>query len=295
MFPATWDRSINAAEHRGPADSHLAIQLPPYEGPFEPLLALIRRDEYSVGDIPIAELVRQFSTYIGRTEKLDLELGAEFVDAASWLIYLKSLLLLPKTDVGKEKPNAETPLSREQLELALEFLRTQFAQLGWHQQLSQVPPFEQLPLQSGKVQAGQPTIQDVIEPQEMPWRRLKLTPAFDWQSPTRIQSKIAWSGLSSSWRAWTRPGQSPRHDGSASSRPMALASHFFWPCSNYHEKLVFACGSAGSSAKSTSNTHESQCCHQRDFSLRTAIAGEGSGPITRRNAGRTGVRCQRSS
>ncbi len=118
--------------------SDLAIQLPLYEGPFEPLVALIRRDQYSVADIPIAEIVRQFGTYIERAEELDIDLGAEFVEAASWLIYLKSLLLLPKTDVGKEKPKAETPLSRDQLELALKFLRTQLAQLGWHQQISEV-------------------------------------------------------------------------------------------------------------------------------------------------------------
>ncbi|MGA7930820.1 MAG: segregation/condensation protein A, partial [Candidatus Sulfotelmatobacter sp.] len=79
--------------------SDLAIQLPLYEGPFEPLVALIRRDQYSVADIPIAEIVRQFGTYIERAEELDIDLGAEFVEAASWLIYLKSLLLLPKTDV----------------------------------------------------------------------------------------------------------------------------------------------------------------------------------------------------
>lgn len=143
--------------------SQIAIQLPLYEGPFEPLLALIRRDQYSVADIPIAEIVRQFSAYIERAEELDIGLGAEFVEAVSWLIYLKSLSLLPKTEVPKEKLQTEGPLSRDQLELALEFLRTQLAQLGWHQQISQVPPFEQLPLGSGNVQAGPRTIQDVIE------------------------------------------------------------------------------------------------------------------------------------
>ena len=89
--------------------SDLAIQLPLYDGPFEGLVALIRRDQYSVADIPIAEIVRQFSAHIERAEEFDIDLGAEFVEAASWMPYLKSLLLLPKTDVGKENPRPKHP------------------------------------------------------------------------------------------------------------------------------------------------------------------------------------------
>jgi segregation and condensation protein A len=174
--------------------SDLAIRLPLYEGPFEPLLALIRRDQYSVADIPIARIVRQFSAYIARAEELDLELGAEFVEAATWLIFLKSLLLLPKTEVGKEQPKTETPLSREQLELALQFLRTQLEQMGWHQQASAVPSFETVPPESGKVQTGPPTVQDVLEAARNALETAQAQSRLPLAEPDRftVEDRLAW-------------------------------------------------------------------------------------------------------
>jgi segregation and condensation protein A len=176
--------------------SDLAIQLPLYEGPFEPLLALIRRGQYSVADIPIpiARIARQFSAYIARAEDLDLELGAEFVEAAAWLIYLKSLSLLPKTEASSDATQREVPLTTEQLEWALEFLRTQLAQLGWHQQASEVPSFETVPPESGKVQTGPPTIQDVIEAARNALETAQAQSRLPLAEPDRftVEDRLAW-------------------------------------------------------------------------------------------------------
>jgi segregation and condensation protein A len=174
--------------------SQIAIQLPLYEGPFEPLLALIRRDEYSVADIPIAEIVRQFSTYIQRAEELDIELGAEFVEAATWLVYLKSLSLLPKAGASRDETKPEVPVTPGQLELALEFLRTQLTQLGWHQQASQVPCFEAVPPESGKVQTGPPTVQDVIEAARNALETAQAQSRLRLLEPDRftVEDRLAW-------------------------------------------------------------------------------------------------------
>jgi segregation and condensation protein A len=92
--------------------TQLAISLPRYDGPFDLLLALIRRNEYPIDALPVLEITSQFLAYVRAARDLDCELGGEFVEVASWLVLLKSRSLLPAG-------NDEGPAPREELRRAV--------------------------------------------------------------------------------------------------------------------------------------------------------------------------------
>lgn len=74
----------------------LEVILEAFEGPLDLLLYLIRRQNIDILDIPIAEITRQYITYIDLMQDLKLELAAEYLVMAAILAEIKSRLLLPK-------------------------------------------------------------------------------------------------------------------------------------------------------------------------------------------------------
>jgi segregation and condensation protein A len=74
----------------------LDVRLENFEGPLDLLIHLIYKNELNIYDIPIAFIASQFVEAVNEMEKLDIEVAAEFINMASYLIYLKSRMLLPK-------------------------------------------------------------------------------------------------------------------------------------------------------------------------------------------------------
>ena len=89
----------------------LEVFLEAFEGPLDLLLYLIRRQNFNVLDIPMAEVTRQYLGYIEQIRKSNLELAGEYLLMAAMLIEIKSRMLLPvKRSDGKgevEDPRAE--------------------------------------------------------------------------------------------------------------------------------------------------------------------------------------------
>jgi segregation and condensation protein A len=88
----------------------LEVILDAFEGPLDLLLYLIRRQNLDILDIPIAEITRQYISYIDLLKELQFELAAEYLVMAAILAEIKSRLLLPrpKTEEGEEEdPRAE--------------------------------------------------------------------------------------------------------------------------------------------------------------------------------------------
>jgi segregation and condensation protein A len=75
----------------------LEVILEAFEGPLDLLLYLIRRQNLDILDIPVAEITRQYMTYIELMRDLmRLELAAEYLLMAAILAEIKSRLLLPR-------------------------------------------------------------------------------------------------------------------------------------------------------------------------------------------------------
>jgi segregation and condensation protein A len=89
----------------------LEVILEAFEGPLDLLLYLIRRQNLDILDIPVAEITRQYMTYIElMRDVMRLELAAEYLLMAAILAEIKSRLLLPRppTEEGLEDdPRAE--------------------------------------------------------------------------------------------------------------------------------------------------------------------------------------------
>jgi segregation and condensation protein A len=88
----------------------LSIFLDTFEGPLDLLLYLIRKHSLDILDIPMAELTRQYMSYVDVMRATQLELAAEYLLMAALLIEIKSRMLLPrppKEDASEEDPRAE--------------------------------------------------------------------------------------------------------------------------------------------------------------------------------------------
>jgi len=106
--------------------SGITISLPRYDGPLDLLVAMIRRNEWPIDDLPILHITAQFLAYVKAAKELDTELGAEFVEVASWLVLLKSRSLLPHDPTAGPSPKEELKLvvlDHTQVAAAAEFLR----------------------------------------------------------------------------------------------------------------------------------------------------------------------------
>jgi len=85
----------------------LDVRLENFEGPLDLLIHLIYKNELNIYDIPIAFIAEQFVEAVNEMEKLDIEVAAEFINMASYLIYLKSRMLLPKDNFSDEPLDPE--------------------------------------------------------------------------------------------------------------------------------------------------------------------------------------------
>lgn len=66
-----------------------------FEGPLDLLLHLIGKHKLNINDIPIFELVEQYTDYVRQMQEEDMEVASEFLEMAARLVYIKSVSLLP--------------------------------------------------------------------------------------------------------------------------------------------------------------------------------------------------------
>jgi segregation and condensation protein A len=96
----------------------LEIFLEAFEGPLDLLLYLIRKQNFNILDIPMAQVTLQYLDYVEQIRKHNLELAAEYLLMAAMLIEIKSRMLLPikKSDVTDDGEDPRAALVRRLLE-----------------------------------------------------------------------------------------------------------------------------------------------------------------------------------
>ncbi|NBK40610.1 segregation/condensation protein A [Pseudomonas soli] len=88
----------------------LEVFLEAFEGPLDLLLYLIRKQNVDILDIPVAEITRQYMSYVELMKSVRLELAAEYLVMAAMLAEIKSRMLLPRSGEVEEEegdPRAE--------------------------------------------------------------------------------------------------------------------------------------------------------------------------------------------
>src|SRR3954464_6610411 len=83
------------------------VRLQNFEGPLDLLLHLIKTNEVSIYDIPIARITQQYIDYIDLMQDLNLDVAGEFLVMAATLIHIKSRMLLPRPDPAQEDPEED--------------------------------------------------------------------------------------------------------------------------------------------------------------------------------------------
>lgn len=104
--------------------AQLRVSLGSFDGPFDLLLSLVRRNQYPIDQLPVVAITAQFLAYVRGAGDMDPELAGEFVEVASWLVLLKSRSLLPaaKDEIAPHLELRRALLDHESLRRAKEFL-----------------------------------------------------------------------------------------------------------------------------------------------------------------------------
>ena len=93
-----------------------------YEGPYDLLLDLVRKQNIDIYDIPMAKITGQFLAYVEHLKASDIDTAGEFIYMSALLIHIKSKMLLPRDPLEAAEGAAEDP-RRELVERLLEHER----------------------------------------------------------------------------------------------------------------------------------------------------------------------------
>ncbi|HYV05011.1 MAG TPA: segregation/condensation protein A [Blastocatellia bacterium] len=105
----TFTQNADGAAGFAESSDQYRVKLDVFEGPLDLLLFLIRKEDVSIYDIPIARITEQYLDYVRAMQELDIGVAGEFLLMAATLIHIKSQLLLPRDpDAAQEEdPRAE--------------------------------------------------------------------------------------------------------------------------------------------------------------------------------------------
>ena len=85
------------------------LNLDVFEGPFDLLLYLIKKNEIDIYDIPIADILEEFLAYVEMIKELDLDVAGDFILMGATLMHIKSRMLLPQESLALEEGGEMDP------------------------------------------------------------------------------------------------------------------------------------------------------------------------------------------
>lgn len=112
------------------------VKLNNFEGPFDLLLHLIKKNEMDIYNVEIYKITNQYLKHLDDMKVMDLEITSEFIVVAATLIEIKSKKLLPVVKVDEEneedieKRLMERLIEYRKIKSAAIFLRDRFVKSG---------------------------------------------------------------------------------------------------------------------------------------------------------------------
>jgi segregation and condensation protein A len=104
------------------SELELDLDLDVFAGPFDLLLAVVLREEVSLLELQLGEVVVAYIDHLEESGELDLEVATEFLVLIASLLELKSRLMLPREEEGIEAMKPEEAVE-ELLARMLEYRR----------------------------------------------------------------------------------------------------------------------------------------------------------------------------
>lgn len=112
------------------------IKVADFEGPFDLLLHLIKKNKMNIYNVEIYKVTNQYLRYLDEMKEMDLEITSEFIVVAATLIEIKSKTLLPKHKVEEEdeedieKKLLEKLIIYKKIKEATEFFKGKYTSSG---------------------------------------------------------------------------------------------------------------------------------------------------------------------
>ncbi len=116
----------------------MELDLEPFAGPFDLLLALVLRDALDLGEVPVADVCLAYLAEIDEAGEIDLESASEFLVLVAALLELKIRLLLTP-ELVEELPDAQEAAEELAARLA-EYARVQAAAAWLGERLAETGP-----------------------------------------------------------------------------------------------------------------------------------------------------------
>jgi segregation and condensation protein A len=109
----------------------LKIVMGEFEGPLDLLLHLIRQEQVSIYDIPVARITNEYLRYLQLMQEMDIAVAGDFLVMAATLIELKTKMLLPRDPFAPAEAEEDDP-RRDLVDQLLEYQKYKAAaQMLW--------------------------------------------------------------------------------------------------------------------------------------------------------------------
>lgn len=129
----------------------LKLVLGEFSGPLDLLLYLIRQEQVSIYDIPIARITDEYLRYLRMMQGVDIAMASDFLVMAAQLIEIKSKMLLPPDPrLPGEEAESDDP-RRELIDRLLEHQKYKAAaEMLWSRATVEQAVFTRAPIETDK-------------------------------------------------------------------------------------------------------------------------------------------------
>lgn len=122
-----------------------------FAGPLDLLLYLIRQEQVSIYDIPIARITDEYLRYLRMMQGMDITVASDFLVMAATLIEIKSKMLLPRDPTVSDEELASEDPRRELVERLLEHQKFKAAaEVLWSRATIERAVYTRAPLETDK-------------------------------------------------------------------------------------------------------------------------------------------------
>jgi segregation and condensation protein A len=135
----------------GVGGEEVKLVLGEFAGPLDLLLYLIRQEQVSIYDIPIARITDEYLRYLRLMQGMDITVASDFLVMAATLIEIKSRMLLPRDPATSEEELQEDDPRRELVERLLEHQKFKAAaEMLWSRATVEQAVYTRAPIETDK-------------------------------------------------------------------------------------------------------------------------------------------------
>ena len=109
-----------------------------FDGPLDVILLLLSKNKIEIQDIQISAILEQYLAYLDEMKRMDMEIASEFIAMASYLMYIKTRMLLSKAEqeeAQSEMDKLVESLQKRQRQDAYQQIQKATKQLGARNEL----------------------------------------------------------------------------------------------------------------------------------------------------------------